>query len=50
MKWVRIWVPDPAAPGFREEVGRQAALLRGASEEQDALSAIEALADWDDDA
>ena len=33
MKLVRIWVPDPQAPGFAEEARRQAALLRGAPEE-----------------
>ena len=47
---MRIWVPDPAAPGFREDAERQAALLRGAPEEQDALGAIEALADRGDEA
>lgn len=33
MKLLRIWVPDPKAPGFAEEARRQAALLRGAPEE-----------------
>jgi len=47
MKLLRIWVPDPHAPGFREEAARQAALLRGASEEGEALAFIEAAADWD---
>jgi hypothetical protein len=46
MKLVRIWVPDPQAPGFREEALRQAQLLRGRPEEQDALDFIEAAADW----
>jgi Protein of unknown function (DUF3018) len=32
MRLLRIWVPDPRAPGFREEARRQAALLRGAPE------------------
>jgi len=49
MKLIRIWVPDPKAPGFAEEIARQSALLRGAPEELDALNFIEALAaDWDD--
>lgn len=51
MKLLRIWVPDPHAPGFREDAERQAALLRGAPEELDALDFIEAaMADWDDTA
>jgi Protein of unknown function (DUF3018) len=44
MKLLRIWVPDPNAPGFAEEVARQAALLRGAPEEEEALDFIEAAA------
>jgi hypothetical protein len=47
MKLLRIWVPDPHAPGFREEAARQAALLRGAAEEDEALAFIEAAADGD---
>jgi hypothetical protein len=47
MKLLRIWVPDPQAPGFREEALRQARLLQGRPEEQDALDFIEAAADWD---
>ncbi len=41
MRLLRIWVPDPAAPGFRVEAKRQAALLRGAPEEEGALAFIE---------
>ena len=48
MKLLRVWVPDPHAPGFREEAQRQALLLRGASEELDMLDFIEAAADWVD--
>lgn len=48
MKLLRVWVPDPQAPGFREEAQRQALLLRGAPEEQAALDFIEAAADWGD--
>jgi hypothetical protein len=47
MKLLRIWVPDPKAPGFAAEVRRQAALLRGAPEEQEALDFIEAAMDTD---
>ena len=50
MKLLRIWVPDPRSPTFREEARRQAALLRGAPEELEALDFIEAVADTDDGA
>jgi hypothetical protein len=45
MKLLRVWVPDPRAPGFQEEAHRQALLLRGAPEESEALDFIEAAAD-----
>ncbi len=45
MKLLRLWVPDPTAAGFAQEAHRQAALLRGASEETEALDFIEAVAD-----
>jgi hypothetical protein len=48
MKLLRVWVPDPRAPGFREEAHRQAQLLRGAPEESEALDFIAAAADLDD--
>ena len=48
MKLLRVWVPDPHAPGFREEAHRQGLLLKGAPEERDALDLIEASADWDE--
>lgn len=48
MKLLRIWVPDPKAPGFAAEARRQAAILRGAPEEQEALDFIEAVMDTDD--
>jgi hypothetical protein len=48
MKLVHGWVPDPKAPGFAEEARREAALLRGAPEEQEALDFIEAVMDTDD--
>lgn len=50
MKLLRVWVPDPRVPGFREEAHRQALLLRNAPEEHDALDFIEAAADLGDDA
>jgi hypothetical protein len=49
MKLVRVWVPDPHAPGFRAEAARQAALLRGSPEEAETLDFIEAVADWSED-
>jgi len=48
MKLLRVWVPDPRAPGFREQAHRQAMLLRDAPEEREALDFIEAAADWGD--
>lgn len=45
MKLLRIWVPDPTAPGFVEEARRQAALLRSAPEEAETLDFIEAAVD-----
>lgn len=48
MKLLRVWVPDPQAPGFRDEACRQALILRGAPEEADALDFIEAAMAWDD--
>lgn len=47
MRLLRIWVPDPSAPGFLEEARSQAALLRGAPEETEALDFIETNADLD---
>jgi hypothetical protein len=47
MKLLRIWVPDPESAGFAAEARRQAALLRGAPEEQEALDFIEAVMDTD---
>ena len=50
MRLVRIWVPDPNAPGFAAASRREAELLRGAPEEQEALDFIDAaLRDLDDD-
>jgi hypothetical protein len=46
MKLLRIWVPDPRSPGFRQEMARQAKLLRNAPEEIEALKFIEAAGDW----
>ena len=48
MKLLRVWVPDPRAPGFREEAERQARLLRNAPEEHDALDFIDATSDRGD--
>ena len=51
LKEVRLWVYDPDAPGFADEMRRQAAALRGAPEEREALAFIEAAGDfrgWDE--
>jgi len=48
MKLLRVWVPDPTVPGFLDEARRQAALLRAAPEQSDALDFIEAHADLSD--
>ena len=42
---LRIWVLDTRTPGFRQEARRQAALLRDAPEEREALGFIEEAAD-----
>ncbi len=49
LRLLRVWVPDPHAPGFREEAERQARLLLGAPEERDALDFIEAAAERGDE-
>lgn len=41
LREVRLLVPDPRAPGFREEIERQAALLRDADEERDVMSFLD---------
>lgn len=46
MKLLRVWVPDPKRPEFAKEAERQAALLRGRTEETEALAFIEAAFDW----
>ena len=46
MKELRLWVPDPAQPGFAAEVKRQVALLKEAPEERESLEFIETTADW----
>jgi len=50
MKLLRVWVPDPHAPGFHEEALRQARMLRNAPEELEALDFIEKAADQRDGA
>jgi hypothetical protein len=51
MKQVRIWLPDPNAPGFAAAARREARSLRGAPEEQEARDFIEAsMRDLDEDA
>ena len=46
MKLLRVWVPDPRRPEFAKEAERQARLLRGRPEEQEALAFIEAAFPW----
>ena len=48
MKLLRVWVPDPKAPGFADEAERQGRLLRGRPEEREALDFIEAAFAWPD--
>jgi hypothetical protein len=43
MKLLRIWVPDPSSPEFAAEAERQAQLLRGRPEEEDAIRFAEAV-------
>jgi hypothetical protein len=48
MKQLRVWVPDPTRPEFAKAATRQARLLRGRPEEEDALAFIEAAFPWPD--
>jgi hypothetical protein len=48
MKLLRVWVPDPRRPEFAAEAARQATMLRGRPEEQEALAFAEAAFDWRD--
>jgi hypothetical protein len=48
MKQLRVWVPDPTRPEFAKEAARQARLLRGRPEEEEALAFIEAAFPWPD--
>jgi Protein of unknown function (DUF3018) len=48
MKLLRIWVPDPSSPEFAAEAERQAKLLRGRPEEEEAMAFIEAAFEWPD--
>lgn len=43
LKMIRLWVPDPAAPGFREEARRQAALVNAAPDAAEIMDFIEAV-------
>jgi Protein of unknown function (DUF3018) len=43
MKLLRIWVPDPSSPEFAAEAERQAKLLCGRPEEEDAIRFAEAV-------
>lgn len=49
MKLLRVWVPDPTKPAFAKEAERQAKLLRGRTEETEALDFIANAFDWPDE-
>ena len=49
MKLLRIWVPDPRNPDIAKEAQRQAKLLQGRPEEQEALDFIASAFDWPDE-
>lgn len=42
-KLLRLWVINPNAPGFAEEVARQIAVLREAPEQKETLAFFEAI-------
>lgn len=46
MKMLRLWVPDMSRPDFASEAKRQGSLLRGRSEEAEAVGFIEAAFEW----
>lgn len=46
MKLLRIWVPDPNAPGFKEEADRQARIINAAPDRDEITAFIEAAAAW----
>ncbi len=46
MKLLRVWTPDPRRPEFAREARRQAELLRGRPEQQEALDFIAAAFAW----
>jgi hypothetical protein len=47
LRLLRVWVTDPRTPAFRRKAKRQAALLRDAPEEGEALAFIEKNLDGD---
>lgn len=42
LREIRMWVPDVNAPGFREALERQAAVIRASSEDQVIAAEMEA--------
>lgn len=46
---VDVWVPDPDAPGFAEEMRRQSLLAAQSEGEREILDWIEAAYDWPKD-
>jgi hypothetical protein len=49
MKLLRLWVRDPARPGFAEEAKRQAQMLNNRPEEREALTFIDQAFAWPDE-
>ena len=46
LKMLRLWAPNPDAPGFAEEAARQARLTLQDADSADALAFIQAAAAW----
>jgi hypothetical protein len=46
VRQLRMWLPDTSTPEFQAEARRQAALLRAAPEEAEALDFIEKVGDF----
>lgn len=46
---VQMWAYDTSAPGFREEIERELAVIRNSEEEEEVLDWIERVYDWPKD-
>ena len=49
MRLLRIWVPDPHAPGFAAEALRQAKIINDAADATEVMDFIAQTADWGDE-